>query len=100
VGCSELEGEMTSSEFTAAVAAVVVSTDRELLKRLCESCRDRASELDAQLSRNFSRGDRVQFRKGGLLYSGVVEKVNRKRLRVKADEAMWNVPAGMLTFSS
>jgi len=50
---------------------------------------------NANAAAAFSVGDRVEFGKG-VIRSGVVEKVNVKKIKVKVGPVVWVVPAGLL----
>ena len=45
---------------------------------------------------NFQRGDAVSFQARGKLRTGIVEKINPKRAKVRCADSIWRVPYGNL----
>lgn len=73
----------------------------EELNKIQQSLTAARQALAADTAWNTSIGDKVQFRSTriGTTVSGIVTKVNRKNILVKADQTglVWRVPANMLT---
>jgi exoribonuclease R len=73
----------------------------EELNAIQQSLTAARQALAADTAWNTSVGDKVQFRSTriGVTVSGVVTKVNRKNILVRAEQTgvVWRVPANMLT---
>lgn len=78
------------------VALLKINTLEEL-KEINETLGFRWKALQKQQAKAFRPGDKVTFKGKGVVYSGVVEKVNQKTVAVKTGPYQtWRVSPGML----
>lgn len=88
---------LTKNEMLTVVK-LLSKMDRSQSSILATTFNEAMSFLDAKMAAAFNIGDEVFFRNsrtGGMI-EGVVSKVNRKNLKVKTVDGMWNVTASLV----
>jgi len=73
------------------------NADNETLNVIITQINRRRSALQEQATDSFMVGQDVEFtRKGGEIVKGVIQKINRKTIHVKADFVLWKVSPSLL----
>ena len=76
----------------------IMQMNNDELNQLTSLIKTRREILSLEAKSQFAVGDKVTFKnRGGVVYIGVIYKINRKRIDVKTDKGRWNVPPTMLT---
>jgi hypothetical protein len=80
------------------VAKIDCTNDRDVLRRMSKAIKARWAKLDSREKMYLHVGQRVQAHSLGRgVINGVIFKVNRKTVKVMADDGIeWRVPIGSL----
>ena len=85
-----------------AITAIRNATSGDELNQIFEAIKLQRRHLDKQAAKSFMVGDTVEFLAGPQrgMRKGTVTKVNIKKVKVKTNDGIWNVPAEMLSLVS
>ena len=76
----------------------IMQMNNDELNQLTSLIKTRREILSLEAKSQFAVGDKVTFKnRSGVVYIGVIYKINRKRIDVETDKGRWNVPPTMLT---
>jgi hypothetical protein len=89
------------STFTSAdvksLNSILANADLDDLRLMGDLMKQRRDLIGRLNMGTVTRGQRVKFKgRRGVYLTGTVEKVNRKKVVVKTDTGLWNVPGTML----
>ena len=89
---------LTKSELNR-IATLFAKMDSADSKVVADMYKKAASARQANIAAKFNVGDAVAFasKRGGMV-KGIVEKVNRKTIKVKSGATMWSVSPSLLRF--
>ena len=70
------------------------------IQSITKMIRARREILNKNKIEQFSKGDKVEFEHNGKTITGQITKVKIKRISVRTDQGLWDIPATLLNFST
>ena len=84
----------------ATTLRTIRNADRADLNALIKEIKARQSAIQNETADAFSVGQSVYFTaKRGALVKGVIQKINKQTIKVKADDAVWRVSPSLLSYA-
>jgi hypothetical protein len=84
----------------ATTLRTIRNADRADLNAMIKEIKARQSAIQNETADAFSVGQNVYFtaKRGGLV-KGVIQKINKQTIKVKADDALWSVSPSLLSYA-
>ena len=70
------------------------------IQSITKMIRARREIIDQNKINTFQTGDNVEFQHKGKTITGQITKVKIKRISVRTDQGLWDIPATLLNFST
>lgn len=82
----------------ATTLKTIRSADKATINALIKEIKARQSAIQNESAATFSVGQSVYFNaKRGELVKGVIQKINKQTIKVKADNVLWRVSPSLLS---
>lgn len=82
----------------ATTLKTIRSADKATINALIKEIKARQSAIQNETADTFSVGQNVYFTaKRGELVKGVIQKINKQTVKVKADNVLWRVSPSLLS---